>query len=500
MTESFHPITPEAAPSELAADEPALARSLGGVGIGMTLVGSLALWMNLSKPRLIGPSLAVVIALVGIGSLLYHAARDGDRLVRRMYVLLGLALLGIGSALTVAPLPAAGDGFLPGGVGALLSGLAFLLAAGRHEDESPWTGILAAALTLPALGLTLGGLSGMAVNPEMLPRLAGITLVGLMFWWSAVGRLGGADGLGRRLGILLGVVGAAVLTYALIRSFLPGRFFVPRGAALSVIGTMALLLSIGLCSDRPIVAMTRRELAAYFYSPIAYIVLFGTAVVGWQSYLLFVTNIFVSSARQQPLFEPIVQSYVVDFFSVISVIFIIPVVTMRLLSEERRTGTIEVLLTGPVSEWQVVLSKFAAGLLYYLVLFVPWGLFLIPVYFAGRSGFDYLPLLGFLFSLVATGAAFVATGLFCSSLTRNQIIAAVLSFAAMILYLVLPFVLQWTNPGSPLAGTMSQLSFMQVWISSVNGTLPVHQLLVYLSLTAFWLFLTTKVLEARKWN
>jgi ABC-2 type transport system permease protein len=213
-----------------------------------------------------------------------------------------------------------------------------------------------------------------------------------------------------------------------------------------------------------------------------------------------VTNIFVSSARQQPLFEPIVQSYVVDFFSVISVIFIIPVVTMRLLSEERRTGTIEVLLTGPVSEWQVVLSKFAAGLLYYLVLFVPWGLFLIPVYFAGRSGFDYLPLLGFLFSLVATGAAFVATGLFCSSLTRNQIIAAVLSFAAMILYLVLPFVLQWTNPGSPLAGTMSQLSFMQVWISSVNGTLPVHQLLVYLSLTAFWLFLTTKVLEARKWN
>ncbi|MBX7105549.1 MAG: ABC transporter permease [Gemmataceae bacterium] len=500
MADFHQPLTPEAAPSDLAIDEPKFARSLGGMGIGLALVGSLAVWMNLSQPRLIGPTLAVFMTIVGIALLLFHAARDGDRLVRRMYMLVGLGSLGIGVALSAVPLPVAGDGFVPGGALGLLTGLFFLLAAGRHEDETLWSGIASFALIVPALVLVIGGLAGVAINPVYLPRFAGGTLIGLLFWWAAVGRAGPDSTLGYRLGQLLGAVAFGMLVCAVVNSLLPGRYFVPRGAVLGILSLFALLLAVGITSDRPVVAMTRRELAAYFYSPIAYIVLFGSVVVGWFAYLFFISLLFKLTGRQQPLFEPIVQSYSVDFFTIISVIFIVPVVTMRLLSEERRSGTIEVLLTGPVNEWQVVISKFLAGLLYFMTLFLPWGLYLVPVYYAGRSGFDYLPLLGYFFSLVGTGAAFIATGLFCSSLTKNQIIAAALSFAAMMLYLVLPYSLQFTNWGGSIRTTIEQLSFMQVWSASVTGMIPLHQLLVYLSMTVFWLYLTTKVLEARKWS
>jgi len=198
--------------------------------------------------------------------------------------------------------------------------------------------------------------------------------------------------------------------------------------------------------------------------------------------------------------EPIVQNYLVTFFPVIVPMIVVPIITMRIISEERRSGTVEVLMTAPVGEWQVVLSKFIAALIYFLVLFLPWGLFLIPVYYMGREGFDYAPLLGYLLALVCTGAAFVATGLFCSSLTKNQIIAAVLAFAAMMLYFVLPFAMQWVGAGSTLRSTIMQLSYMQVWNSSIGGSLSMQQLFTYLSITVFWLFLTTKVLEARKWS
>lgn len=499
MIDTQHPIERERAPSELAAEEPALARMAGGVGIGLALVGALALWMNTSKPRLIGPTLAVTMTVLGLASLLYHAARDADQLVRRSYILAALAALGIGAALTVTPLPLLGDGFVPGGLAGLLLGLFFLLAAARHEVESPWTGIVATAASALGLALTIGGFVGVGLSPEFLPRFAGMSVVGLIFWWAAVGRWGRDSFAGLSLGRLLILVGIVTFGVAVVASCMPGRFFVPRGASLGLLGLAAACLGIGVSSDRPVVAMARRELAAYFYSPIAYIVLFGSVVVGWVAYLFFV-GALLESHRQQPLYEPIVQSYSVDFFSIIMVIFVVPAVTMRLLSEERRTGTVEVLLTSPVSEWQVVLSKFIAGLLYFLTLFVPWALFLIPVYYAGRDGFDYLPLLGFFVTLVITGSAFVATGLFCSSLTKNQIIAAVLCFAAMMLYLALPFALRATGMGGSLRQTLQQLSFIQIWSASVSGSLPTHPLLVYISATVFWLYLTTKVLEARKWS
>ncbi len=507
MTEQNHrQFAPEAAPSELAAEEPSFARLAGSLGLGLAVVGALAVWMNVSKERLIGPTTGVFLTLLGAATMLYHAARDSDRLVRRSYIGLGIIALGVGAALSLLKQPTVGDWFLPWGIVGLFSGLFFLLAAGRHENEAPWPNVIAGLLALLGVAGTLTGFLGVSISQEYLPRFAGVAIVGMIFWWAAVSCYGSASDRGYRFAQLLGIIAGVALAYGLGRSiaasFGTERFLVPRGLVLSLLGTVGVLLAVGLFSERAVVAMTRRELGAYFCTPIAYLVLFGTTIIGWINYLMFVSDFLMQGGggRMQPLFEPIVQNYIVGFFPVIVPMIAVPIITMRIISEERRSGTVEVLLTAPVGEWQVVLSKFFAALIYFLILFLPWGLFLIPVYYVGREGFDYAPVLGFLLALCCTGAAFVATGLFCSCLTKNQIVAAVLAFAAMMLYFVLPFTLQWAGVGATLRTTVMQLSYMQVWNSAISGSLSIQQLFTYLSITVFWLFLTTKVLEARKWS
>lgn len=495
--------TPETAPSEVTTDEPSFARLAGSLGLGLVIIGAFALWKNASGPRIIGPTTAIFAMLVGAAAMLYHAARDSDRLVRRSYIDLGIVALGVGTVLSLLKQPTMGAMFLPWGVIGLFSGLFFLLAAGRHEDESPWPMVIAGLLAFVGIGSTLTGMIGVHFVAEQAPLLAGAAVVGIVFWWGAVSRLSSASDYGYRLGQLLGVVAAVALAWGVGRSiassFGAERYLVPRGLILTLLGIVGVMLSFGLTSDRAIVAMTRRELSAYFCTAIAYLVIFGNTIIGWINYLMFVDGIF-ESGRQQAMLEPIVQNYLVNIFPVIVPMIIVPVITMRLIAEEKRSGTIEVLLSAPVSEWQVVLSKFIAALIYFLILFLPWGLFLIPVAYMGREGFDYAPLLGFFLALVCTGAAFVATGLFCSSLTRNQIIAAVLAFAAVMLYFVLPFAMQWVGVSSTLRNAIVQLSFVQVWSNAISGNLNLQQLFTYLSITVFWLFLTTKVLEARKWS
>jgi ABC-2 type transport system permease protein len=266
------------------------------------------------------------------------------------------------------------------------------------------------------------------------------------------------------------------------------------------LGALYLCLSAGLCSDNRLVVLTRRELAAFFYSPIAYIVLFGLTVVGWLLFALFVNNILASAEAQQPFLEPIVQHYIVHFVPVVCVTFVVPVLTMRLLSEEHRTGTLEVLMTAPLGESAVVVSKFLAALMFFLATWLPWGLFLIALRIEGGQPFDYRPLLSFFVALLFSGAGFLSMGLFFSSLTRNQIAAAVLAFMGMIVLICLYFIVVNLPESSTWTSVLSHASYVHLWITSLTGKLAPRSLLFHLSVTVFWLFLTVKVLESRKWK
>ena len=303
----------------------------------------------------------------------------------------------------------------------------------------------------------------------------------------------------------VGLVVAGVFVAASVGTQLPTPpkpFLVPGGLILGGIGLVYLVVSLGVCSDSQLVTLTRREMSAYFFSPIGYLVIAGMATAEWLAFWEFVNRLTVVSAGGRgALPEPIVQNYFVALYPVLAMTVLVPMLTMRLVAEERRTGSIEVLFTAPVAEWVVVLSKFLATWVMFLLCWVPMGLFLVVLRVEGGAPFDYKPLIGFYLALAVTGAAFVAVGVFFSTLTKNQIIAAVLTFVAMMMFLVFYFVGDRNvGLGQTMQIVLKKLSYVDLWIESLSGQMPVRDLLLWASQAVFWLFLSMKVFEARRWS
>jgi ABC-type transport system involved in multi-copper enzyme maturation permease subunit len=279
---------------------------------------------------------------------------------------------------------------------------------------------------------------------------------------------------------------------------------VPSGLLLLSLGVVYAVLSASLCSDNRMIVLFRRELAAFFYSPLAYIVLISFALISWWFFWQFVATLYGRLTLDE-IMEPVITRYLLTMFPIICVIVTVPVLTMRLLSEEHRTGTLEVLLTAPVGEGTVVLSKFLAALVFYLLIWAPWGLCLIALRIEGGQPFEYRPLLSFYIMVACTGAAFLSMGLFFSSLTRSQIAAAILTFVGMLLLTVTYFAKELLAQTQPTAASgwvpvLTHISYLELWITSLFGEITPKFYVFPLSATVLWLFLTTKVLESRKWR
>jgi ABC-2 type transport system permease protein len=192
-------------------------------------------------------------------------------------------------------------------------------------------------------------------------------------------------------------------------------------------------------------------------------------------------------------------------------VFVAPLITMRLLAEERRTGTLEVLLTSPVRDWEVVAGKWLGGLVTYLasVAFTVVYVVLISVQQSTSTGYDVLGLhltlpnvdygaivAGYL-GVVMVGAAWVAIGLFASSLTSNQIVAAVIGISLLLLlYIAFSFL----PLPAPYADFFNQVNASTHAQSFHEGRLAVTDLVYFLTLTLAPLFLATRVLESRRWR
>jgi ABC-type transport system involved in multi-copper enzyme maturation permease subunit len=468
---------------------------------------------------------------VGFGfiSLLFaipFARQETDKTYRSYAV---LAMLGIGSLLAVGSLLAgiANKDFLAGpGLALALLGLAFLAAYMGQVDTSEGIGYQVAFL-LGAVGAAVAlGAFAYATVPTLLfegpnvlrkPngeldswRVAARVLVVLIFGGIAVAgwKSRSAPSWLRSTLVAIGAAGVIILLVASFKANTitqpPAPFLVPNGLILMGLGIVYLAVALGICSDNQLITLTRRELASYFLSPIGYLVLGGTTLMQWLSYNRFIgSTILAAGAASQPIQEPIVAGYWVDIFPVFAMLLQIPVITMRLIAEEKRTGSLEVLLTAPINDWPVVVSKYVATVIFFLISWLPAGLFLIALRVEGGQPFDYRPLLSFYIALAAEGLAFVAIGLFFSSLTRNQIVAAVLTLVVMIAFLMAYFVrVSPSDFGLPsyLSVFVGRFSFVHMWIESLNGRLPLKDTILYASLGVFFLFLSVKVLEARKWN
>ncbi len=515
-----HPHPREMAPSILREEEQRFPRIVGTIGLGLVLLGIMALVrFAMGGKALIGPGWGSFFLVIGVLGLLFHACSDRDMQVRRTYGVFGFLMLAAGAVLSLVSYNGEVGGLFWLGFLCMTAALLFILAAARNETEEKWrnrvTAVLGAAGAMMALTGFIGG--NIRQGEFLLPHGFLLALLGLGYLWAFVGLRGSSDDLGYRVGLGIGALGLLVFLVALGRSTLPPLFFswhwikdpplpylVPTGFLLMCLGLLYATISAGICSDRPLVVLTRRELTAFFYSPIAYIVFFGLTCVAWILFWIFLAQIVAAmQPGRVPPVEPIVQHYIFGFVPVVCMIFLVPVLTMRLLSEEKRTGTLEVLLTVPVNETLVVMSKFLAALIFLLLTWLPWGLFLMALRIEDGKPFDYRPLLSFLIAMGFMGAGFLAMGLFFSSLTRNQIASSVLTFMGMI-FLTGLAILKWNveeaSPTSAWVAVLGHISYVELWFKSLEGQLQPRFLIFHLSAAVLWLFMTVKVLEARRWT
>ncbi len=512
----------ETAPSVMAAEEPTLARTIGFIGLLFFFLGTAALLFNyFGRATLLPVGLAGMCVLFGLGALLFHAARETEIQYRRTYgaaaclwLLIGL----ISTGATLAGSTQAITRFLPIGYSCFLLALLFLLPFVKNEtDEGLRRPALYLMGVLGTLFAVVAFLWGSLDIPFLLNYSLLLGILGLAYLWAFVVQLGTAEDAAYKMGLGMGVLGLVGALVGIGRSFLPFVFsslgwmgkpaipdyFESAGILLLLLGLSYTAVAAGLCSDSRFVVLTRRELAAFFFSPLAYVIMFCFAVLYAWRFAEFVNEFFESGAAAARL-EPIVFPYTFNLFPVFALILVVPLLTMRLFSEEKRSATMEVLLTAPVTDTPIVLSKFISVLVFFMLIWLPYGLFLLALRIESGQVFDYRPLISFSLAQAASGAAFLSMGLFFSSLTRNQVAAGVMTAIGMVLMVGIFFARSLLaskgGEGSPLVNILGYFSFIDLWRTTLNGRLFLHDLFGQVSLAVFWLYLTVQILESRRWK
>lgn len=250
-------------------------------------------------------------------------------------------------------------------------------------------------------------------------------------------------------------------------------------------------------------AIYKKELGFFFHSIIAYVVLtIFLLLSGYFFYnLLAYFNLISIKAMQNPYLAQqlnITQGILQPLFGNISIILllILPLLTMRLLSEERKTGTAELLFTYPISDWDVLLGKYFATLTVFALMLACTLLY--PLLLSNYADPEIGPLASGYLGLFLLGMAFIAMGLFFSSLGENQIVAGILTFGFGLLFLIIGWVTPFVSP--TLAKVVNQLSIIEHLDDFTKGVIDTNDIVYYLNFSVFFLFLSSRVLESNRWR
>ena len=182
-------------------------------------------------------------------------------------------------------------------------------------------------------------------------------------------------------------------------------------------------------------------------------------------------------------------------------LFLVPAVTMRSFAEENRTGTIEMLLTKPLSDWQIIMAKFLASVVLVLLALIPTAVYYFSVYRLGfpMGNLDKGGILGSYIGLFLLSSSFVSIGIFCSSITTNQILAFILSvFLCGFIYIGFEFIFSLSLFG-PIDLFIQRLGMSAHYSSNSRGVVDTRDILYFLSVMALFLSMTKLVLASRKW-
>jgi ABC-2 type transport system permease protein len=252
-----------------------------------------------------------------------------------------------------------------------------------------------------------------------------------------------------------------------------------------------------------ILAIAHKELKGYFASPVAYVVIgFSAILFGWffinLLYYFDRTQMQAGGGFQGPQTINVNEIMISPLFLNVSVIllFTLPLITMRTYAEEKRSGTIELLLTSPLTDLQIVIGKFLGGLVLYVAMLAVTLVHMAFLFAYGNP--EWRPIATGYLGLLLMGGCFLSLGLFVSSLTRNQIIAGMVTFAVFLMFWVINWIATFMGP-TPQA-VLNYLSITEHLNDFARGVIDTKHLVYYLSFIAFSLFLTVRAVDSERWR
>ena len=252
---------------------------------------------------------------------------------------------------------------------------------------------------------------------------------------------------------------------------------------------------------RNIAAIAQREVNAYFASPIAYVLIgFFALLFGWFFYVPLAFFIQQSSQMgmnptqalniNQMLVGPTLMN------TTVIMLFLFPLITMRTYAEEKRSGTIELLLTSPITDVEIIIGKFLGAMLLYAAMLAVTLLHMAILFIFGDP--EWKPIATGYLGLLLMGGCFLSLGLFISSLTKNQIVAAMATFAVFLMLWVINWISTFVGPTTQTV--LQYLSLTEHFDDFAKGVIDTKHVIYYLSFMAFGLFLTAKSVDSERWR
>ncbi|MBM3227017.1 MAG: ABC transporter permease [Candidatus Tectomicrobia bacterium] len=250
-------------------------------------------------------------------------------------------------------------------------------------------------------------------------------------------------------------------------------------------------------------AVFKREVKAYFTLPIAYVMMGGLLlIVGLLYYLSFhwFLNMSFEAMRNPTMasdldISSMVVGATISTIGVVSV-FTLPLLTMRLWAEEKRAGTVELLLTFPLSDTSIVLGKFLAGLAVYMVFLLLSACY--PLLAGLYAKLDPGPILAGYLGTLLLGATLFALGFLCSTWTENQIVACALAWAGFLFFWLIGHAAEFA--GGDFGKILTQLSFAKHHENFAKGIIETQDVAYFVLATVFCLFLTLRSIESTRWR
>jgi len=253
---------------------------------------------------------------------------------------------------------------------------------------------------------------------------------------------------------------------------------------------------------RNIWAIAVKELRGYFVSPVAWVMM-GLFALIFGVFFTAHLGAFVAQSMQSQfggaapnlnVNQHLIRGVLAN--ASVLVLFILPMVTMRAYAEEKRSGTVELLLTSPLTDFEIIMGKFIGALCLYIALVTVTLVHVGLLFSYGQP--EWRPLIAGYLGLILQGAAFIAVGLFFSSTTKNQMTAGVATFVVLLTFWIIGWFADTAGP--PWSAILSYLSITQHFDDFGKGVIDTKHVVFYLSFISFWLFLTVKSLDTERWR